>query len=106
MSDATRLALADAAVWAAWSVVVGITVHLVPARVFTHDTWLTRLRPFERDGRLYERVRIRRWKDRLPEAGALFSRDGSKRALPGRSRAGLERFVLETRRAEYVHVAV
>ena len=106
MSSAAGTAVLDAAVWATWSVVVGAGVHLLPTRCFTHETRLTRLQAFERDGRLYERLRIRRWKDRLPDAGALFSRGGSKRSLPGRSTDALERFVSETRRAEYVHVAV
>ena len=75
MSDAAWLTIADAAVWAGWSVVVGVGVHLVPGRWFAHDTWLTRPRAFERNGRVYERVHIRRWKDRLPEAGGLFARD-------------------------------
>ena len=56
-------------------------------------------RPVERGGRLYERLRIRRWKDRLPEAGALFAGGVSKRRLA----ADLERFAAETRRAEYGH---
>ncbi len=56
-------------------------------------------RPVERGGRLYERLRIRRWKDRLPEAGALFAGGVSKRRLAG----DLERFAAETRRAEYGH---
>ena len=57
----------------------------------------------ERDGALYQALRIRRWKDRLPEAGAFFAGGISKRHLPGRARGGLERFVVETRRAELGH---
>ena len=87
MTDALRLVLVDAAVWAAWSVVVGYGAHVVPRRWFARDTWLTRIRAIERQGRIYERVRIRQWKDRLPDAGTVFARDGSKRTLAGRSRA-------------------
>ena len=45
-------------------------------------------------------LRINRWKDRLPEAGALFAGGVSKRQLPSYDVAGLELFVRETRRAE------
>jgi glycosyl-4,4'-diaponeurosporenoate acyltransferase len=50
--------------------------------------------------RVYERVGIRRWKDALPEAGALFRGGVSKRSVR-RSRVGA--FVIETRRAELGH---
>ncbi|HEX2384257.1 MAG TPA: hypothetical protein VHI95_16555 [Acidimicrobiales bacterium] len=88
-------ALCDALVWATWSVVVGCSVHILPTPLFQRDSWLTRMRPWECDGRVYERLRIRRWKSRLPEVGG-------KRTLP----ASLETFSTETRRAEYVHWAI
>ena len=93
----------DSVVWATWSAVVGYGFHRVPASRFRIDSALTRLRPWERSGRLYERLGIRRWKDRLPEAGALLPGGISKRSLGGRTTADLERFAAETRRAEWVH---
>jgi glycosyl-4,4'-diaponeurosporenoate acyltransferase len=102
MADGTvRLVLIDAAAWAGLSVAVGYGGHRVAARHLGHDTWLTRLRRFEDGGRRWERLGIRRWKDRLPEAGGLFTGGVSKRRLGGD--ADLERFVVETRRAEIVH---
>ena len=58
---------------------------------------------FEARGRWYRRWGIHRWKDRLPEAGALFAGGVSKRELPGRDADGLRTFVRETRRAELTH---
>jgi len=98
--------VADSAVWAAWSTVVGYTAHRLPARRLAHDGRLTRLRPWERGGRVYERLGIRRWKDRLPELGAVFRGGVSKRRLASTGVAGLERFAVETRRAELVHWAI
>ncbi|UMG93396.1 hypothetical protein [Nocardioides sp. TF02-7] len=70
----------------------------------SRDGWLLRIRPFEARGRWYRRwLRIHRWKDRLPEAGALFAGGMSKRQLPALDVAGLELFVRETRRAELAH---
>ena len=64
---------------------------------------LLRPRRFERDGRFYEqRLHVRRWKDRVPEAGT-FSGGYSKRHLPPTAGRGIERFALETRRAELAH---
>src|SRR5438132_1706658 len=93
----------DVAVWGSWSAMVGYTAHRRPTAAFAGDSWLYRQRGFERGGRLYERLMIKRWKDRLPEAGALFTGGTSKRSLRTRDREVLERFVVETRRAEWTH---
>ena len=92
--------VANVAWWAAVHSLTGYLVHRLPAARLRHD--LVALRPWERA--LYERLGVRRWKDRLPEAGALFAGGVSKRHLPSPSAAGLERFVVETRRAELGHV--
>jgi glycosyl-4,4'-diaponeurosporenoate acyltransferase len=97
--------LIDVAAWAAFHTLTGYAVHRLPLTSLERDTWLLRERPFEQSGRVYERLGIRRWKDRLPEAGALFEGGMSKRRLSGRDEAGLERFAAETRRAEYGHWA-
>jgi glycosyl-4,4'-diaponeurosporenoate acyltransferase len=94
----------DTAAWAVVGVAVGYGMHRVPAARLAHDGPLTRLRPFEADGRWYERrLHIKTWKARLPEAGALFEGGFSKRALDDSSLDHLERFVVETRRAELTH---
>lgn len=100
------LVLANSAVWAAWGTSVGYAGHRLPLRAIDHDTRLTRIRGWERDGRTWERLGIRKWKDRLPEAGAFFGGGMSKRSLPGREADDLARFAAETRRAELVHWAV
>jgi glycosyl-4,4'-diaponeurosporenoate acyltransferase len=93
----------DVAVWGAWSALVGLAAHLLPTRWLTRDGFVLCLRPAERDRSVYRRMRIKRWKDRLPEAGSLFAGGFSKRAMRQRDPAYLERFVVETRRAELTH---
>lgn len=101
------LVILDIWIWGVLSVGSGFLFHRRPVSSFDHDSWLTRLRPFERDGRVYERrLRILRWKDQLPEAGALFAGGFSKRSALSRSTGYLERFVVETRRAEVTHWAL
>ncbi len=87
--------------WFGWSAGVGYLAHrLAPAR-FDSESVLTRLRGPYRRGGGYERVlRIRSWKDRLPEAGAFFAGGFSKRSI---RRGDVARYVVETRRAETVH---
>ena len=98
--------LADAAVWAGWSTAVGYAAHRLPPAALHRDTVLTRPWRWENGGRTYEVVGIRRWKDRLPEAGAVFRGGVSKRSLRGSSDDDLWAFAAETRRAELVHWAV
>jgi glycosyl-4,4'-diaponeurosporenoate acyltransferase len=96
------LVLVDIGAWAVFHSVSGYAVHRAPHRWFEHDTRLTRPRRWERGGRTYQRLGIRRWKDHLPEAGGLFRGGVSKRRIPA-GEGGLQRFAAETRRAEWGH---
>lgn len=90
--------------WIGLGLGTGIFVHRLPVQWLSRDNWLTRPRAFEDGGRFYERVlRIRSWKDKLPEKGDFFPGGFSKRAITERSDEFLERFAAETRRAELVH---
>lgn len=94
----------DVVAWGAFHALTGYAAHRLPDRRLARDGWLLRQRRFEDGGRFYRRrLRIQRWKDRLPEAGALFAGGMSKRALPAYDAAGLELFARETRRAELGH---
>ena len=95
--------LADAVVWAVWGTAVGWVASRIPAERLRSDRGPLRLTAGERAR--WERLGVRRWKDRLPEAGAVFG-GPSKRRLPGRGRAALTTFAAETRRAELVHWVV
>ncbi len=94
----------DCLVWAAGGTLIGYLTHRAGTARFAHDGPVTRLRPIERDGRWYEEhLRIKVWKKHLPEAGALFADGFSKRNLRDSSATQLQRFVIETRRAEVTH---
>jgi glycosyl-4,4'-diaponeurosporenoate acyltransferase len=95
--------VANMAFWPAWTALVGFAAARAGEGRFDHDDVLTRLRPVERDGAWYrERLRIERWKDRLPERGAAFG-GFAKRSVGGGDAAVLRQFVVETRRAEHAH---
>jgi glycosyl-4,4'-diaponeurosporenoate acyltransferase len=99
-----RLVLVDVVAWAAFHAGTGYLVHRLPARLFEHDTWLTRPRSFEGRGEFYvRRLRIKRWKRHLPEAGALFTGGFDKRHLRATDMVYLLTHARETRRAELGH---
>ena len=83
--------------WALVHAGTGYAAHRLPPARLERDGWLLRVRPGEVDR--YRRLGIRRWKDRLPEAGALFPGGITKRHVG----SSLEGFVRETRRAELAH---
>jgi glycosyl-4,4'-diaponeurosporenoate acyltransferase len=96
--------LLDVVVWGVIHAGAGYVAHRTSVGRLSRDNWLFRERRFEQQGRLYTRtLRIGRWKDRLPEAGALFAGGISKRHVTASAQGGLERFVVETRRAELAH---
>ncbi len=96
--------VADVAAWGVFHAATGYAAHRLGQDRLERDGWLLRPRSFEDGGRFYRRrLRIDRWKDRVPEAGALFRGGTSKRTLPSYDVAGLERFARETRRAELAH---
>jgi glycosyl-4,4'-diaponeurosporenoate acyltransferase len=94
----------DVVAWGVFHAATGYAAHRLGERRLSRDGWLLRARPFESGGRWYRhRLRIHRWKDAVPEAGALFRGGISKRRLPAYDTAGLQLFVRETRRAELGH---
>jgi glycosyl-4,4'-diaponeurosporenoate acyltransferase len=95
--------LVNVAWWGAVHTGTGYVVHRLALQRLQKDRGILRLTPREVDGRLYRPLRVRRWKDRLPEAGALFSGGMSKRRVPPAADGGLARFAAETRRAELGH---
>lgn len=103
-SEKVVLVLVNIVAWGVIHASTGYLVHRLPARLFLRDSWLTRPRRVEGDGRLYVRVlRIKRWKHLLPEAGAVFAGGFDKKRLTSRSEDHLTTYLRETRRAELGH---
>ena len=96
--------VASSLAWAGVSVVVGWwATRWSPARL-ARDGPITRLRPWEHLGAWWQRhLRVRRWKDLLPEAGGVMPGGRSMRHLEARTPDGLVRFRGATVRAERVH---
>lgn len=96
-----------AGTWVVFHIGSGFVTHRIPTSLFKRERWLFRTRAFEAEGRIYRRfLRIQRWKDLLPEAGATFAGGFTKRSLPSGLRTNREylyRFIAETRRAELTH---
>lgn len=100
---ATAVVVANVAFWPSWTLAVGWLAQRTPDRRFAADDLLTAPRGFEGDGRWYrDGLQIHRWKDTLPEAGALFG-GVAKRSIGAGDAATLQQLLVETRRAEHAH---
>ena len=90
-------------------VVIGVSIGVGAWAPRWPDRWLARdhfplsLWPWE-SAAFFRRLGVPRLARRLPELGALFGGE-SKSALPGTGPAELSRYLLEVRRAEWVHWA-
>lgn len=90
-------------VWFVASFVVGLWGARWPAARVARTGPLTTIRRWEDGGRYWQRhLRVRSWKERVPEAGALFG-GFAKRKVPSRATEDLELFRRETIRGERVH---
>ena len=99
--------LTSALGWLGWSLLVGGLANRLPLAQLAKDSWLTRPRPWGERTQAYERgLGIRRWKPWLPDAGSFLPGGVAKAALARRDRPCLERLLIETRRAELVHLAL
>ena len=100
---ATAVVAGNVIFWPVWTALVGFAAARTGDGRFDHDDLVTRIRPVEADGRWYrDRLRIERWKSRLPERGAAFG-GFAKRSVAAGDTQVLQQFVVETRRAEHAH---
>ena len=89
--------------WPILQVAIGFISLRVLPQVFARDTWLTAPRSWEQDGRVYrDWFAIRKWKYLLPD-GAPWLGGFPKKQLLSRNPASIDRFLIETRRAEIAH---
>lgn len=76
---------------------------LVPQKYFNENRWLFRERDFE--SALYRKIKVSKWKDKLPDAGKLihFQRDSLPEDI---DEAYINRFITECCIAELGHLSV
>ncbi|EXJ16992.1 glycosyl-4,4'-diaponeurosporenoate acyltransferase CrtO family protein [Imhoffiella purpurea] len=91
------------AIWICFHFGSGYLAYLLPNAAIGRLPLVNASYSWENDGKFYEGLGIRTWKDRLPEAGAFFPGGFSKRRLLRQDASYLGKFVLETSRAECSH---
>jgi len=91
--------------WPLLQYTAALLCHKFPDALYTERTFLFRTFPFEKEGQLYAKVfRVNRWKHLLPDGSIKKGEDRyEKKHLSDFSEEGLQKFLLESRRAELTH---
>jgi glycosyl-4,4'-diaponeurosporenoate acyltransferase len=95
----------DFAVWFAVHLLSAWIAVKLPDRCFAQDRGIFRTRDWEKDGRFWQDAfRVKNWKKGLPDGASLMKAGFVKKRLLSSEAAWMDRFVLESRRAEFTHV--
>lgn len=76
---------------------------LLPKKWFDHDRFPYRSYPFEKDGKLYLRLKIHKWQKKVPDMSKVFPKLIPPKKLDRANAAALKVLVRETCVAEFVH---
>lgn len=86
---------------------LGIAAHYIgeaiPASWFHYERFPYRTQGWEREGRIYDRLQIRKWKDRMPDMSRVMADMVPKQLGKCPKSSDAWRLVQETCRAEIVH---
>lgn len=80
--------------------------RIVPKRWFPPDAWIFRSRSFERYGKIYEKLGIRKWHKRVPDMSRIFPALMPPKNLTGDFSRRLPVMIRETCVAELIHTLV
>ena len=95
------LILIDIVIVAGLSILAGAIAPRIPPRWLTRDFPPLIFFPWE-SPRFFRFFKVSAWAKRLPELGSAFGGE-SKSQLPGRDIGQIDRYLVELRRAEWVH---
>lgn len=91
--------------WPIFQISAALICSKIPERYFSPEGFLFRERKWEKGGAIYETLfKVRKWKRFLPDGGAVTKSGYRKKHLTDYSEENFERFVLESCRAELMHL--
>ncbi len=104
-SEVLGIIVVNSIAWFLAIYIPGTLIQKLPLRGFREESFLFRIRRWERSGRVYRALGIKRWKELLPDGAGLYQ-DGFRKKrldLHAVDELYIKRFILETCRAELVH---
>lgn len=99
------LFLADVLAWLILHLGISLGLMKVPDRYFNQDSFWTAIRSWEKNGEFWNKtLKVKRWKEHLPDGGTYVRHAFAKKRLRQTDSGYLDKFVLESRRAEINHL--
>ncbi|MGL4590160.1 MAG: hypothetical protein ACRCUP_07980 [Mycoplasmatales bacterium] len=91
--------------WAFFHYSIAVVSGMITDDFYKFNNWLFRPLKFEKNGTIYKSLfKIKKWKKHLPDASS-FQQDGyNKKNLNDMSVKNLDKFLLESCRAEFCHI--
>lgn len=88
---------------AAIGILANVVGNALPRRWFHADRFPYKLYAWEQEGKIYEKIHIRAWKDKLPDMSKVVHNMYRKEVEPRPNAENLERLIQESCVAEIVH---
>lgn len=90
--------------WLAIHLSIALLSLQIPDYYFTQKKGWFKSFNWEKEGQFWEDfLHIRQWKDALPDSSSLFKSAFNKKKIACSDKESLEKFVIETQRAEWTH---
>lgn len=99
-----QLLLIDILAWFCFHMAISLLMLKVPDSYYQNTKrWFLSFN-FERQGEIWDDLfNVRQWKDSLPDSSAFLKNAYNKKQLPSTRTQQLEKFIIETKRAEHTH---
>ena len=78
--------------------------RMIPKRMLKEDQFPYKTFAFEKDGKLYERIRIKEWQGKVPDMSRILPGVMPAKKLDGNYRENLPVMIKETCVAEAIHI--
>lgn len=90
--------------WAFFHMSLSFLTLFMPDHTFQNDHFLYKIKKWEKSGTIWKKYfRVKNWKTYIPDGAKLFKAGFEKKQLRGTEMSYLEKFILESRRAELTH---
>lgn len=94
----------DFIAWFIIHIAAAVFTLKLPDRFFAKDSWIYRTRQWEKSGKIWDDIfKVKSWKEKLPDGAAILGQGFAKNQLKETDALYFEKFVLESRRAEFTH---
>ena len=94
----------DVLSWAFFHIIISVVCFLIPFHYFQRSSFLFKIRVWENSGQFWQDVvAVKRWKGSIPDGSRIFKFGYEKKTLHGMNHENLQRFAIETKRAELTH---